>query len=186
MSIQSHGVFYPRCERLCCPHLPHAGISGSSGGGSSKQLPLAQPLGSTSPGPTLCCPVPLQIPVPPSRICAMPSSPTLSRARMPGHPPVLRWSQQGRGSRRPGWPLSHGGAGFWGNPEPKMSKEQLLHHPRPRETQMTWPGQSHFCGPDEMGHIVASPNEPAHQPHLERAIPGPQILWDVAVSCHAE
>lgn len=46
------------------------------------------------------------------------------------------------------------GAGFWGNPEPKMSKEQLLHHPHPRDTQMTWPGQSHFRGPDEMGHLL--------------------------------
>lgn len=27
----------------------------------------------------------------------MPSSPTLSRARMPGRLPVLRWSRQGRG-----------------------------------------------------------------------------------------
>lgn len=32
------------------------------------------------------------------------------------------------------------GAGSWANPEPKMGKEQLLHHPHPRETQMTWPG----------------------------------------------
>lgn len=25
------------------------------------------------------------------------------------------------------------GAGFWANPEPKMSEEQLLHHSHPKE-----------------------------------------------------
>jgi len=38
---------------------------------------------------------PRQIPAPLSRTCAMPSSPTWSRAGMPGRPPVLRWSRRG-------------------------------------------------------------------------------------------
>lgn len=42
------------------------------------------------------------------------------------------------------------GAGFWGNPELRMGKQQLLHRPQLRETQMSWPGLSCFPGPDAM------------------------------------
>lgn len=42
-------------------------------------------------------PVPLQILAPLLRTCVMPSSPTWSKARTPGHPPVLHWNLQGRG-----------------------------------------------------------------------------------------
>lgn len=71
--------------------------------GSSELLPSAQPVGPASPGLIPWHPVPLQIPVPLLRTCAMLSSPTLSRARTPGRPPVLRWSQQGRDGMTGRW-----------------------------------------------------------------------------------
>lgn len=79
-------------------HTPHAlGPQGAQGAAESSSLSSAQPMGQASPPLTPWHPVLLQIPVPPSRTCAMPSSPTLSRAKTPGRLPVLHWSQQGGG-----------------------------------------------------------------------------------------